>query len=369
MSIFDRRPRLRWAVPAVAGAVILAGAAVGASSVSADSGLPPVTADELLASLLEPQTESMSGTVVSTADLGLPELPSDMAAGTGLPAMLSGTNTFRVWLDGPERTRVALLGDARETDLVRNGNDVWMWSSSDQTVEHYVVSPRDDSKTPTDAQLPSTPQEAAVMALDAIEPSTEVTTTGAAKVAGRSAYQLVLTPKDSDTLVARVTIAMDAETNVPLRVQVFSTEMPDPAYEVGFTSVDFSRPAPDMFDFTPPPGATVTDHTGEAKDTTDGSTSAAPGAGPQPTVVGTGWSQVVVADLPADALAQSAMQGEGASSANAMTLLESLPRTSGDWGSGYLLAGTLFSAILTDDGRIAVGAVTPKTLAAALAAQ
>ena len=32
-----------------------------------------------------------------------------------------------------------------------------------------------------------------------------------------------------------------------------------------------------------------------------------------------------------------------------------------------LLAGTLFSAILTDDGRVAVGMVGPETLSAALA--
>ena len=54
---------------------------------------------------------------------------------------------------------------------------------------------------------------------------------------------------------------------------------------------------------------------------------------------------------------------------DAAALLESLPRTSGTWGSGRVLNGTLFSAILTDDGRIAIGAVTPQTLGAALAAQ
>ena len=34
-----------------------------------------------------------------------------------------------------------------------------------------------------------------------------------------------------------------------------------------------------------------------------------------------------------------------------------------------MLRGTLFSAILTDDGRVAVGAVSPEALGAALAAQ
>ncbi len=54
---------------------------------------------------------------------------------------------------------------------------------------------------------------------------------------------------------------------------------------------------------------------------------------------------------------------------DAAALLESLPRVSGEWGTGRVLSGTLVSAILTDDGRVAIGAVTPETLGAALAAQ
>ena len=47
-------------------------------------------------------------------------------------------------------------------------------------------------------------------------------------------------------------------------------------------------------------------------------------------------------------------------------ILRQLPQVSGDWGSGRLLAGTAFSAVLTDDGRLAVGSVTPEVLYAAL---
>jgi hypothetical protein len=47
-------------------------------------------------------------------------------------------------------------------------------------------------------------------------------------------------------------------------------------------------------------------------------------------------------------------------------LLNQLKRVSGDWGSGRLLAGTAFSVVLTDDGRVAVGAVTPEALYKAL---
>ncbi|MPN50173.1 hypothetical protein SDC9_197799 [bioreactor metagenome] len=50
----------------------------------------------------------------------------------------------------------------------------------------------------------------------------------------------------------------------------------------------------------------------------------------------------------------------------AQQMLDALPKVSGSWGSGRLLQGTLFSAVLTDDGRVAVGAVPADQLYAAL---
>ena len=66
----------------------------------------------------------------------------------------------------------------------------------------------------------------------------------------------------------------------------------------------------------------------------------------------------MVANLPADATSGSKQL---------TTMLKVLPTVSGSWGSGHLLRGTLFSALLTDDGRVAVGAVAPEALYAALA--
>ncbi len=77
-------------------------------------------------------------------------------------------------------------------------------------------------------------------------------------------------------------------------------------------------------------------------------------------MVGKGWSSVLVATLPADQQASgqpSQLQG----------ILDRLPTVSGSWGSGHLLSSALFSAVLTDDGRVAVGAVAPRLLYDALA--
>jgi hypothetical protein len=49
------------------------------------------------------------------------------------------------------------------------------------------------------------------------------------------------------------------------------------------------------------------------------------------------------------------------------TVLNSLkPARTGSWGGGREFEGTAFSAVLTDDGRLAIGAVAPDLLYAAL---
>jgi outer membrane lipoprotein-sorting protein len=311
-----------------------------------------------------------------------------MMPSTGPMALASGENTLRVWTDGPDQQRLAMIDRSAETTVVRNGQEAWVWSSADATADRYVLPGRDGpkgpgldgSELPPGVELPSTPQEAAAMALEAIDPSTEVTTSGVGTVAGRDAYELVLTPRDDQTLVARVTLSMDAETNVPLRVRVHSTAMPDPAFEVGFTSVDYSTPDPSLFEFTPPPGATVTEHDPAdmaALEESSGAEADRPSA--EPTVVGEGWSSVVIMDLPTDGLADLAQEGTREQSdgrmggdggaGTALALIEALPAESGAWGTGRVLRGTLFSVILTDDGRVALGAVSPEALGAALAAQ
>ena len=51
--------------------------------------------------------------------------PAPTRCGSGTPA--------------PTRQRLALLGQLGESDLVRNGTDVWAWSSHDNTATHWTV--------------------------------------------------------------------------------------------------------------------------------------------------------------------------------------------------------------------------------------
>jgi outer membrane lipoprotein-sorting protein len=356
--------RLRWAVPAVAAvALIGAGPLVNAVTANAQGTLPPRTAAQLLVDVHHANVQALSGTVVETTALGLPSLPSLGGQGgdnASFSSLVSGSHTMRVWYDGPQRVRLALLGQLGESDLVRNGTDVWAWSSHTNTATHWTVPSGDKSQpmAPTSPAGPAmTPQQAAEAAVKAISPSTRVTTDPTQTVAGRAAYQLDLVPRDPRTLIGSVRIAIDGKTHIPTRVQVFARGASSPAFQVGFTSLSTSTPSASVFGFKPPPGATVKQATAPSEHLQ--SHHQAPGTA-APKVVGKNWTTVLVAHLPTSGSNQGAPGGSLAG------MLKSLPMVSGSWGSGHLLQSALFSAVLTNDGRVAVGAVAPHLLYSAL---
>jgi hypothetical protein len=97
----------------------------------------------------------------------------------------------------------------------------------------------------------------AKQALAAIGPTTKVGLQQNVTVAGQAAYQISLAPKDSRSLIGEIRIAVDAQRALPLRVQIFARGSGRPAFQVGFTSLQFGTPAAGNFAFTAPPGAKV----------------------------------------------------------------------------------------------------------------
>jgi outer membrane lipoprotein-sorting protein len=363
MEMFTRRPALRWIAP-VALALAVAGTGIVASTADADPKLPPRTAEQLLVDLQSFEVDGLSGTVLQKAELGLPALPS-MGGGADasqLTSLLSGNHTLRVWYDGPDKARFALLDNALgETNVIRNGTDLWTWSSHDNEATHLTLPEPSTGDRPSTSEVPITPQEAAREVLDAIGPSTVVSTDSAVEVADRPARELVLDPTDDRSLIGQVRVAVDDETSAPLRVQVLGVNGQTVA-EVGFTDVEFGTPEARRFEFNPPPGAKVTDKGAvePPADLTEAEREQARKAAEEikarTEVIGEGWTTVVVTEVPEDA-----------ESGQLDAVLASLPTESGDWGTGKVLSGTAFSAVLTDDGRLAVGAVRPQVLYDALA--
>jgi outer membrane lipoprotein-sorting protein len=362
------RRRLAWAAPAVGLAVVAAAVAIPMVA-SASPALPHKSAAQLLVDVSRSYETPLSGTVVETARLGLPALPDVGGTAISPTALLAGSHTARVWYDGADKARVALVGNLAETDLVRNGRDVWLWTSGPNTAQHVQL-PADAAHKGATPPSPSpaeslTPQQAAKQAIAAVDPTTKVTVDGTASVAGRSAYELVLAPRDARSLVGDVRIAVDAKTSVPLRVQVHGAGATGrPAFETTFTSVSFAKPSSHVFRFTPPPGAKVTtpgtpSATDDMKDT---ARTAEQGSAPK--VIGTGWTAVV--ELSGVSLTSDARgSGDGRRSSGAeqlAALTKAMTPVTGAFGSGQVLRTKLLTALLLDDGRAFVGAVSPKVL-------
>ncbi|MEJ5944035.1 sigma-E factor regulatory protein RseB domain-containing protein [Pseudokineococcus basanitobsidens] len=398
-------PRTRWTLAAATTGAVVGGAVLVPMAASADPDLPPTTADELLTEVASAQQVPFSGTVVHTTDLGLPELPQTAGgSGSDLSNLLAGSTTLRLWSDGPERGRVAVLGSFAETDLVRDGQDAWVWRSDERTAVHVTLpdaeelaaardrGPTRDGRTgdgttgdgsrgvqgdAPEGMADATPADLARQALDAVEPSTEVTLDGTTEVAGRDAYELVLAPRDADSLVGEVRLAVDAETSYPLRVQVLPRGADAPALETAFTSISYDTPGDDVFAFTPPAGTEVTEapslagalrgrdgghgwgpgHDGAGRDGTDRDGA----ADRRPLVVGDGWDAVAVLPDAAGALEAGGERG-GSSDGVGQALLQGFQPVSGDFGTGRVLTTSLVSVLALDDGRVLVGAVPASVL-------
>ena len=359
--------RVRWAVPAAA--LVITGGVIGGSLISvaqAAPGLPARTPAQLLVQVADSRTPPLTGTVVETASFGLPSLPGTQNP-TSLASLLTGSHTLRVWYASPDHFRLAVPESLSETDLFRDGSTAWLWESTANTVTEFSLPAHETSPTPPVPAL--TPQQAAQQVLAAVGKTTAVSVDTNVTVAGQAAYQLVLAPKDSRSLIGQVQIAVDGQNGVPLRLQVFARGASSPAFQVGYTSIQFVTPAPSDVNFTPPPGAKIS-----KADMAHGQAAGPSSNGAGVSAYGSGW--LTVLDLPSSGLTSGASPaggpvsiGNSAGDAGAVVnaLLGSATPVSGSWGSGRLLRTSLVSALVTDNGRLFLGAVQPSVLYAAAA--
>jgi len=380
--------RSRWLVPAAVGLGL-----VGAANLpnllpaGADTpNLPVLTPAELLAKARAAKVSALDGTVEITTKLGLPDLGSlTNGAPSSVTALLSGVHKIDVAADGPDHVRFTRSDPGVEADWVRNGNDVWTWDSTTQKATHLALTPRaPDAADPAHPEGPAKPEDPAGAPTDPVKaaqdllakvtPTTQVSVRSPRYVAGLAAYELVLAPNDAASTVKEATIAVDAATGVPLDVRI-SSKGTDPAFRIAFSKVSFATPAASRFAFAPPPGATVVQATsaqellgtgGHDRGQRDGApkapdavptTPADKGApGPDTTkVVGSSWTSVVV------------LTGQQVPAA-LNSFLKAAPTVPVGAHTGRLITTSLVNALVLDDGRIVVGAVTPAALHAAAAA-
>ena len=199
--------RGRWAVPAAA--VVVAGGVIAGLQIptaQASPALPARTPAQLLAQVsADAKVPPLTGTVVETTSLGLPQLPQTHNP-TSLSSLLTGSHTVKVYYQDAQHFRLAAPQSLSETDVIRNGNTLWVWDSTRNAVtevswpkgalKHAVQQPPGVSAL--------TPQQAADQVLKAAGRTTKVSVQANVLVAGEPAYQLVLAPKDARSLIGRV---------------------------------------------------------------------------------------------------------------------------------------------------------------------
>ena len=286
---------VRW-IPAVLAPTLIATTAIGFSvSANAAIDLPDKSASQILQLINTNPDIAFSGKVTKKAQLGLPpmnimpdisqamvdeaakNMPEEMkdflpqASAQGELALAlefaAGTHIANIYVDGTDKARLQVLDMVAERNFIRNGSDLWFYDSSKQTVKRSVISKTDEADAKNQAlaffnanssQLAfdaTSPAAVADYFLSEAGPSTTFSVGKDAKVAGRGVYQITATPRTTGSLVASVTISVDATTGLPLAVVVKAVGQSDPAFEIAFDSISFNKPAATNFNFTVPAGA------------------------------------------------------------------------------------------------------------------
>jgi outer membrane lipoprotein-sorting protein len=354
---------LRWLPAAAVPAMIAAGVLTGSLPASAGDPLPDKSPEQVLALIAQHREQALSGTLEQSSNIGLPELPAGPGPGTADTAwleLLTGPHTARVYLDGPDNARIQVMDRLAERNAVRHGNELWFYNSKDNSAAHAQLPAGAAARHEAGKEVMSTPEELAAKLLAKLDASTGVTVRADDQVAGRPAYQLLLTPKSTATLVASIAIAVDGQSGLPLGVEVKARGQSEPAFRLAFTSLKLEAPDASIFQFTPPPGATVKEiPVPEHKN--DGATPPS-GTGSKEarrhSVTGTGWESVIELQAPAG----QALPGEPASGAAGLLQQATVPVS-----GGRLLSTSLVNVLILDDGRIFVGSVPPERLQAAAA--
>lgn len=382
----------RW-LPAVISPAVIAAVALNPLQASAVD-LPDLSPEELMVMMQSASPVEFSGTVLKTSNLGLPALelssmlseseieqmrektPEEFAdfvpevlennALTEAMELIAGEHRIRVFV-GETGVRSQILDPMAQRDFIASGNTVWVYDSREQTAAYAEIdeaqaqASKDEAMLRLDAYAAeigldlTNPQAVAEYAMAQVGDSSEISVGTDHYHAGRTAYELIVTPNSEVSLIASVVISIDSEFGIPLAVTVNSTEQVEPAMQIGFESISFQDQDESLFSFTPPAGTTVTNLNeleAQAKDMEMfmseeemAELEAKAADKPEPTMIGEGWDSVI--HMPASDSGELDMLSEG-------LFAELMSAVDG----GRVLSTPVMNVLVTDSGDIFAGAVT-----------
>ncbi|MEK9578358.1 MAG: hypothetical protein VW008_03300 [Aquiluna sp.] len=382
----------RWAPAVISPAVV---AAVALNPLQANAvDLPDLTPDELMVMMQQAQPVEFSGTVLKTSNLGLPALelssmlseseieqmrektPEEFAsfvpdviennALTEAMDLIAGEHRIRVYV-GETGVRSQILDPMAQRDFIASGNTVWVYDSREQTAAYAEIDEAQAQASKDEAMLRldgyaaeigldlTNPQAVAEYAMAQVGDSSQVSVGTDHYYAGRTAYELIITPNSDVSLIASVVISLDSEFGIPLAVTVNSTEQAEPAMQIGFESISFEDQDESLFSFTPPAGTTVTNLNelgAQAKDMEMfmsqeemAELEEKSAAKPEPTMIGDSWDTVI--HIPASDSGELDILSEGL-----------FAELMSDVDGGKVFSTPVMNVLVTDSGDIYAGAVT-----------
>lgn len=248
----------RWA--AVTAGVLTLGLLPAAIGALPAVGAQQMAPNDLMARIASSADVAHQGYATANGSLGLPSVsPIEEAA-----ELLSTTTRLRVWWESPWAWRIDRLDLIGETDTYRINDATVVWTSDDRRV---VVRPR-----PAALRLPEAPDlEPGQLGrfLAAMAGDDPVVALPAERIAGLNVPGVRIEPSDLRSTIAHVDLWADAETGLPVRVEVTGRGAADPTFTSSYheleigplepPSADASDPDPISFDAAPDAGTEVTD--------------------------------------------------------------------------------------------------------------
>ena len=377
----------RW-VPSIAVPAVIAAGVIAVPLQANAIDLPDLTPQEVMVLMQQANVTEFSGTIVKQSELGLPALEfSSMVSEDSIEQMeekmpeefadfvpaviesnvltqavelISGSHTVRVFVSGPDKLRAQILDPMSERDLIVNGSEFWVYDAQMATALNGTIEVEPDPAKQAEAEQKileyaesialdlSSPEAIADYLVSMVDETSQIEVGKDHSVAGRSAYQLIVSPDSANSLIDNAAISVDYETGMPLRVELFSTTQDVAAMSVGFSSISFGAVDQALFDFTPPAGTTVETFDadqlmGYEKPEFPESDYEAPA---EPEVIGTDWDSVIHLDKLPESIPQDLMANE--LFADMLTVVP----------GGKVFSTPLMNVLLTDSGEVFAGAVT-----------
>jgi hypothetical protein len=248
------RRRWRWALVGTGVACLLALPAVVSAVPVPAPGVDPET---LTARMLASSEQPYHGYAEGRGAMRLPELPG----AADLSTLVSGTSRMRLWYESRDRWRTDLLYSGGERDRYRTPEGTWTWDSG----THGSTFLPGETQLRLPLPIDMTPPDLARRVLRAATPD-EISALPGRRIAGHEAAGLRIQPKSAASTVGHIDLWADADTGLPLRVEITADGRDHPSAETGFLDLAIEAPDPDLVRFEPPEGSVTNGQESDAVD-------------------------------------------------------------------------------------------------------